>query len=770
MSGYHQGARGSHQIEPEGDNRASSPSENDKNKEKHLGRPLAIVLTVVLGVAGVAAVRQALSTRGRAAPGYGSAPSGTDSGYTPISATAPPAATGRFVNSAGDGGPQHTDTSLVFLGTSSEGAADGLFQPTSEAGGPKPPLPCEEASVVALVTVGPNAKRNPAGKAYLNVFADWNRDGTFGGEDGCAEEWVVKDIPVSLEETRPTGSISVPLRFRTGEQTLQYWRRTIVSLEELGSRQDIPGVPRHPLVGGETEDVLVDWLSENGKPPPCDHADGVFLVAERANTVLASAPSGVPIWARLGLSNGGDSAGDTQMAASDLSFGPGPFPAAVSEDVAVLEVSPSRVTRPTLGSIELWSGSDPNSDPSPLAPIRCRALIVPDDFIEKTAPDPLSPADPADAAGPGSGNSVPGSPPDSLPDTSPGSAGPASRTLSNGMPGGTARGMSNEGSKIAIKVAPARVPYCVDGWAVAGRSAEVPLHLFPAAEPTIAETSLVLSWSAFSGSPAWASGSPERSGQEPAIEASGTARQSSAPGIEDASRATSFGEAMAEVTSSQHPGTAPADASVRWVSSASGRSGRQIVSLRSAAGGRVDLDLYQSPPDGGSVVGTVELAKHGCSARFVALPPTQQRGANGSPSGANTPDGTSTETIPQGAEGGSSAGPSPGSPRDAIAGDYDVTFAKKSDSCGSFELRWVEHIRVRQYGSRIEVQRDIGHLSQGSVSESGNFRATGSGNAKDGSSYIESYSGTTTQAGFVASYELQRGDCKASFDLEAHKR
>ncbi|MBI2012276.1 hypothetical protein HYS91_05945, partial [Candidatus Daviesbacteria bacterium] len=38
------------------------------------------------------------------------------------------------------------------------------------------------------------------GIAYLNLYADWNKDGRWAGRDECAPEWAIQNFPVDLSK------------------------------------------------------------------------------------------------------------------------------------------------------------------------------------------------------------------------------------------------------------------------------------------------------------------------------------------------------------------------------------------------------------------------------------------------------------------------------------------------------------------------------------------------------------------------------------------
>ncbi len=97
--------------------------------------------------------------------------------------------------------------------------------------------------------------------AYLNILADWNRDGdwndNFNCASGCAFEWPVKNFLVTLAPGCNT--IFVPT-FRVGPNPGDGWMRITLSDEQ--APDDFPwngsvGTPTQSLHNGETEDYPV---------------------------------------------------------------------------------------------------------------------------------------------------------------------------------------------------------------------------------------------------------------------------------------------------------------------------------------------------------------------------------------------------------------------------------------------------------------------------------------------------------------------------------
>lgn len=239
--------------------------ENDERDDGHKRTERRRGLVVLVSLAGVALVAVAVIffAPGPSQPGpsdSGSGPDGEPTRYTAISRAVDPAPTGAIANRARDGGPLHRDTGAIWLGsTIGADSDDAVALPGfSEEGGfasvraPDALIPCAQNRLVVIVSTGRTSPAERSRIAYLNIFADWNRDGRFWGSDGCAEEWVLRnhEIPLSgLKGDTSAVGVSIP----AGEQTMEFWLRATITLDEPA---DGPR-PEHPYRTGETEDVLV---------------------------------------------------------------------------------------------------------------------------------------------------------------------------------------------------------------------------------------------------------------------------------------------------------------------------------------------------------------------------------------------------------------------------------------------------------------------------------------------------------------------------------
>lgn len=87
-----------------------------------------------------------------------------------------------------------------------------------------------------------------SGTAYLNLYADWNKDGKWQGADGCASEWAVQNFPVDLSRQNQEIAVYVP-EFTAGKNTDQLWYRSVVSLD-----QQMNEAATGEFASGEVED------------------------------------------------------------------------------------------------------------------------------------------------------------------------------------------------------------------------------------------------------------------------------------------------------------------------------------------------------------------------------------------------------------------------------------------------------------------------------------------------------------------------------------
>jgi hypothetical protein len=125
------------------------------------------------------------------------------------------------------------------------------------------PATCDLAS---LKFVAFNCTPEPV-EVFLNVLADWNRDGDWndnlpcptvtGGPGPCVPEWALRDVPIVLDPG--CGSYESP-RFPAGPKPGEGWMR--VTISEQPAPPDFPwagtaNMPANSFFRGETEDYPI---------------------------------------------------------------------------------------------------------------------------------------------------------------------------------------------------------------------------------------------------------------------------------------------------------------------------------------------------------------------------------------------------------------------------------------------------------------------------------------------------------------------------------
>jgi len=601
----------------------------------------AAACVVVILAAAIALVMKRPS--GEWLPDTGTAPDGTPTFYTAISGTAEPASLGAIPNRSGDGGPLHSNSSTLWLGSSPEGNMDdsiALLQEQPEPDTESPytgfsMLPCTNNRLVIVVSSAGISEKDRSGTVFLNVFVDWNRDGRFAGGDRCGREWAVENLPIPASDLKE-GPTAFPLDLPAGEQTLEFWIRISVTLNEpaLGEK------PIHPYKTGETEDILFSALGDSSTHSSPKGCTGSLPIASLGGSTM---------WIDMSRVNL-----DRETTAAKRSEVSANFVGEVSSSIAAFVDLPSDTALLTLPEVDSVRYGEALVGGS-----RCRFLALPR-FVPKRAPlaEQLE-----------------------------------SSKLELGNVGQYAR-------------SPDHVAYCLNQYVYAGTATLIPIHML-AAEETILRRHL---------------------------EDSGTR----SPMMSRTSIYVS--ESGSSLSPTLGPGPSNPNTRVLALAAYTDASGVvRAIQMRVPSqlqGKQYALRLSPTPLDGISI---------SCSLSVIQLPNPQSLEPYSSPTQEEA-------SVPR------------------IAGDYIVAFAKKSDSCGMFDLRFVETVRIRQYGERIEIQRAAGNLSSGQITPPTTFKATGSGKDKAGTAYIESYSVRLVERGFAGSYELHQGACRASFDIDAVAR
>ena len=105
---------------------------------------------------------------------------------------------------------------------------------------------CKQSTAYFFVRI-----KNPgkiAGTAYLNLYADWNKDGKWGGSDECAAEWAVQNFAVDLGKQTNEIAVYVP-QFTAGKNVDEIWYRGAVTLN-----QQMSAASTGDFQSGEVED------------------------------------------------------------------------------------------------------------------------------------------------------------------------------------------------------------------------------------------------------------------------------------------------------------------------------------------------------------------------------------------------------------------------------------------------------------------------------------------------------------------------------------
>ena len=105
---------------------------------------------------------------------------------------------------------------------------------------------CKQSTAYFFVRI-----KNPGkmkGAAYLNLYADWNKDGRWRGSDECATEWIVQNFPIDLGKQTNEIAVYAP-QFTAGKNTEKIWYRGVVTLD-----QKMDETATGEFASGEVED------------------------------------------------------------------------------------------------------------------------------------------------------------------------------------------------------------------------------------------------------------------------------------------------------------------------------------------------------------------------------------------------------------------------------------------------------------------------------------------------------------------------------------
>lgn len=155
---------------------------------------------------------------------------------------------GNFPSLLSSNGARAAKTDEVWLGQSVT-VEDDSHQVNADQGddGLKLNLAaCEKSQAYFLVHL-----KNPAeasGTAYLNLYADWNKDGLWAGRGECGAEWAVQNLAVDLAQPNQEVAVVVA-QFTAGKDVEKIWHRGVASLN-----QKLTEAATGQIESGEVED------------------------------------------------------------------------------------------------------------------------------------------------------------------------------------------------------------------------------------------------------------------------------------------------------------------------------------------------------------------------------------------------------------------------------------------------------------------------------------------------------------------------------------
>ncbi|MBI4406997.1 MAG: hypothetical protein HY565_00665 [Candidatus Kerfeldbacteria bacterium] len=212
---------------------------------------------------------------------YGDAPDGASTSYGN-------GATGAFPSLEASNGARTLTVDEVWLGqtVTSEKDSKQVDQDKFDDGVDLKLKACATSKAVFLVQV-----ENPgemSGTAYLNLFADWDKNGQWAGSDACADEWAVRNFPVDLSAQTKTITAYVPA-FMAGENVKNIWFRAVVTKDQRLYDETGAGT----FTSGEVEDYGPSVPGDGGsygvncRPNPLimQHGDaGKITIVEKPGT------------------------------------------------------------------------------------------------------------------------------------------------------------------------------------------------------------------------------------------------------------------------------------------------------------------------------------------------------------------------------------------------------------------------------------------------------------------------------------------------------
>ncbi|EKD76319.1 MAG: Cell surface protein [uncultured bacterium] len=161
------------------------------------------------------------------------------------------ASLGSFPSFLASNGARVSETDQVWLGdtVSTEADAKLINGDAGDDGISVSLKSCQTSTAKVIVHVA-----NPgetSGTAYLNMFFDWNKDGTWSGADDCADEWAVRNFPIDLGAQDETLQLVVP-EFMAGKKIKDVWYRAVITKDQRLTYESQNG--QGEFTAGEVED------------------------------------------------------------------------------------------------------------------------------------------------------------------------------------------------------------------------------------------------------------------------------------------------------------------------------------------------------------------------------------------------------------------------------------------------------------------------------------------------------------------------------------
>ena len=195
---------------------------------------------------------------------YGDAPDGAATGYSTG------AATGTFPTQTASGGPEHAAPFAAWLGelvsletapNNTDAADDGLMLLEMHE--------CDTSLALISLNVSGMTEQEREDPLFLNVFADYNRDGDWDDAGGCSDgEHVLVNLPIDV--SGDDGFTVAAPAFLGGAQVDEFWMRLALTTTEY-----TPGAAG--AIDGETEDYLVLGGQPVEPPAPAAAASATAL-------------------------------------------------------------------------------------------------------------------------------------------------------------------------------------------------------------------------------------------------------------------------------------------------------------------------------------------------------------------------------------------------------------------------------------------------------------------------------------------------------------